>query len=212
MYTEEQEEIPLHWLTGKELPAVLPEEKEKELIQKLGTDNDKKARDELMAHNLRLVVWAAEKYKTESDMEELLAAGTFGLVKAIDSFDPVQRKRIATYASHCIENEMKMYLRKRRKILFYETEMPEEQEKTDFGDPVANKAFRHLLEARLKDALGKLSPAEKEVIRLRFFSDSAKGMLSQEETAAAVGMSQSCLSRKERKIFRKLRQQLSEYR
>ena len=141
VYTEEQEELPLHWLTGKELPAILPEEKEKELIQKLGTDNDKKARDELTTHNLRLVVWAAEKYKTDSDMEELLAAGTFGLVKAIDSYDPVQRKRIATYAAHCIENEMKMYLRKQKKIQVYETEMPEEKEKAGYGDPVAKKLF-----------------------------------------------------------------------
>ena len=211
MYTEEQEELPLHWLTGKELPAVLPEEKEKELIQKLGTGNDRKARDELMTHNLRLVVWAAEKYRPAGDMEELLSAGAFGLVKAISSYDPVQRKRIATYAAHCIENEMKMYLRKLRKIQAYETEMPEEKEKAEYGDPVAGMAFQHLLAARLKDALSTLSPKEKEVIRLRFFSDSAKGMLSQEETAAAVGMSQSCLSRKERRILKKLRQQIGEY-
>jgi len=212
VYTEEQEGKPLHWLTGKELPAILPEEKEKELIQKLGTDNDRKARDELMTHNLRLVVWAADKYRTDPEMEELLSAGAYGLVKAIDSYDPLQRKRIATYALHCIENEMKMYLRKRRKILAYETELPEEEEKADYGDPVVSRALKDLLAARLKEALNTLSPTEKEVIRLRYFSDSAKGMLSQEETAAAVGMSQSCLSRKERRILKKLRQQIGEYR
>ena len=210
MYTEEQEGKPLHWLTGKELPAVLPEEKEKELIQKLGTDNDRKARDELMTHNLRLGVWAADKYRTDPEMEELLSAGAFGLVKAIDSYDPVQSKRIATYATHCIENEMKMYLRKRRKILDHETELPEQEEKTEYGDPVANRAIKHLLAVRLKEALSTLSSSEKEVIRLRYFSGSAKGMLSQEETAAAVGMSQSCLSRKERRILKKLREQLQQ--
>lgn len=200
----------MHWLTGKELPAVLPEEKEKELIQELGTDNDRKARDALMTHNLRLVVWAADKYRTDPEMEELLSAGAFGLVKAIDSYDPIQRKRIATYAMHCIENEMKMFLRKRRKILAYETELSEGEEKTEYGDPVADRVLDHLLAAQLKDALSALSPSEKEVIRLRYFSGSAKGMMSQEEAAAAVGMSQSCLSRKERKILKKLRKQLQQ--
>ena len=106
-----QQEI--HYIGGSEvLPPPLENEKEREVVRWLGTDRDEKARKILIEHNLRLVVYIAKKFdNTGVGVEDLISIGTIGLIKAINTFNPSKKIKLATYASRCIENEILMYLR-----------------------------------------------------------------------------------------------------
>lgn len=110
-----QQEI--HYIGGSEvLPPPLENEKECEVVRWLGTDRDEKARKILIEHNLRLVVYIAKKFdNTGVGVEDLISIGTIGLIKAINTFNPSKKIKLATYASRCIENEILMYLRRNSK-------------------------------------------------------------------------------------------------
>ena len=110
-----QQEI--HYIGGSEvLPPPLENEKEREVVRWLGTDRDEKARKILIEHNLRLVVYIAKKFdNTGVGVEDLISIGTIGLIKAINTFNPSKKIKLATYASRCIENEILMYLRRNSK-------------------------------------------------------------------------------------------------
>ena len=203
----EKEDGPLHYLTEETLPEILSPEEEKELVNKLTTDERMDAREALVLRNMRLVSWIARKYRSGLEQEELISVGIVGLIKAVDSFDPSFQRRVGAYASRCIENEILMYLRKEKRIEQNEACVgffcPDEKVPwRDQKDPVGNAAVRHVLSEELCLAVNCLKPDEKRFLMLRYGENSP---CSQARAAELLGMSQSCLSRKERKILRKLR-------
>ena len=205
---------------GEALPAPLSPEEEQALIERL-TQDDEEAKSELIERNLRLVVYIAKKFdNTNIDIEDLISVGTIGLIKAVNSFDGSKKIKIATYASRCIENEILMYLRKSSKI---KSEMSlDEPLNVDWEGnvlllsdvlgtdsdiiykDVENEAERDIL----LTSFDKLNPREKQIIKMRF------GMLgtekkTQKEIADIMGISQSYISRLEKKVMSKLRKEIT---
>ena len=205
---------------GEALPAPLTPEEEKQLIIKLG-ENDEAAKNELIERNLRLVVYIAKKFdNTGSDIEDLISVGTIGLIKAVNSFDGSKQIKMATYASRCIENEILMFLRKTSKT---RSEMSlDEPLNVDWEGnvlllsdvlgtdsdviyrDVENEAERDILLACFE----KLSPREKEIVKMRFGLLGAKKK-TQKEIADIMGISQSYISRLEKKVMKKLRKEIA---
>ncbi|MDE6550180.1 MAG: RNA polymerase sporulation sigma factor SigE [Clostridia bacterium] len=205
---------------GEALPAPLSPEEEQALIERLSQD-DEEAKSELIERNLRLVVYIAKKFdNTNIDIEDLISVGTIGLIKAVNSFDGSKKIKIATYASRCIENEILMYLRKSSKI---KSEMSlDEPLNVDWEGnvlllsdvlgtdsdiiykDVENEAERDIL----LTSFDKLNPREKQIIKMRF------GLLgtekkTQKEIADIMGISQSYISRLEKKVMSKLRKEIT---
>jgi len=205
---------------GEALPAPLSPEEEQALIERL-TQDDEEAKSELIERNLRLVVYIAKKFdNTNIDIEDLISVGTIGLIKAVNSFDGSKKIKIATYASRCIENEILMYLRKSYKI---KSEMSlDEPLNVDWEGnvlllsdvlgtdsdiiykDVENEAERDIL----LTSFDKLNPREKQIIKMRF------GLLgtekkTQKEIADIMGISQSYISRLEKKVMSKLRKEIT---
>ena len=205
---------------GEALPVPLTPEEEKQLIIKLG-ENDEAAKNELIERNLRLVVYIAKKFdNTGSDIEDLISVGTIGLIKAVNSFDGSKQIKMATYASRCIENEILMFLRKTSKT---RSEMSlDEPLNVDWEGnvlllsdvlgtdsdviykDVENEAERDILLACFE----KLSPREKEIVKMRFGLLGAKKK-TQKEIADIMGISQSYISRLEKKVMKKLRKEIA---
>lgn len=199
---------------------ILPEplsKSEEEYYLALKEDGDQFARDKLIEHNLRLVVFLAKRYEnTNVDLEDLVSIGTIGLIKGIKTYKRDKNIKLATYASRCIDNEILMFLRKNKKV---KTEVSLD-ESLSF-DPDGN-------ELRLEDVLGtekdivtrkieeetekklvmceinKLPKRDKEIIVLRYGLDGKKS-LTQKEVAEILGISQSYISRIEKKVIRKLK-------
>lgn len=109
----------VHYIGGSEvLPAPLESERETEVIRRLGSEYDQEAKKMLIEHNLRLVVYIAKKFdNTGVGVEDLISIGTIGLIKAINTFNPTKKIKLATYASRCIENEILMYFRQKKKTM-----------------------------------------------------------------------------------------------
>jgi len=203
----------LRWYEKGTIPEILEPEEEKEYILRMKKDGDRKARQMLIMHNLRLAVWTAEKYKCgEQEQEDLMSVATIGLIKAVDTFNPSFRSRISTYAVKCIKYEILMYLRKMNQVRSREDCVP------DFcaylmkaGDSTEREAVENLCREELMDAMNNLPAADRELLKRRYGLSSgmrlcsSAGGISQEEAARALGISQSCLSRKERRILRRLR-------
>ena len=216
----------IHYIGGTEiLPPPLEGEKETEAIQKLGTECDEEAKKELIEHNLRLVVYIAKKFdNTGVGVEDLISIGTIGLIKAINTFNPTKKIKLATYASRCIENEILMYLRRNSKTRM-EVSIDEPlnvdwdgnelllsdilgtEEDTIYRD-MENEAERRLLVR----ALNKLSSREKLIVRMRFGLDNPDGReKTQKEVADLLGISQSYISRLEKKIMQRLKREMVRY-
>lgn len=216
----------IHYIGGTEvLPPPLEGEKEKEMIGRLDTEYKDEAKKILIEHNLRLVVYIAKKFdNTGVGVEDLISIGTIGLIKAINTFDPVKKIKLATYASRCIENEILMYLRRNNKTKM-EVSIDEPlnvdwdgnelllsdilgtEEDTIYRD-LENEAERKLL---IK-ALNKLSGREKLIVRMRFGLDDPEGMeKTQKEVADLLGISQSYISRLEKKIMQRLKREMVRY-
>lgn len=208
------------YLCGKEtLPKPLLPEEEAELISRK-LSGDEAAKNLLIEHNLRLVIFLSKKYvgaKAESD--DLVSVGTIGLIKAINSFEPDKNIKLATYASRCIENEILMYLRKlsRRKA---EVSLDEplnvdgdgnELLLSDIlgtdGDCVSRGLDKSCDIEILYECMNMLSEREKSIVNLRFglFGNS---VYTQKEVADLMGISQSYISRLEKKIFTKLKRDM----
>ena len=216
----------IHYIGGTEvLPPPLEGSKETEMIERLGTEYDEEARKALIEHNLRLVVYIAKKFdNTGVGVEDLISIGTIGLIKAINTFNPSRKIKLATYASRCIENEILMYLRRNSKTKM-EVSIDEPlnvdwdgnelllsdilgtEEDTIYRD-LENEAERRLLVR----ALNKLSSREKLIVRMRFGLDNPEGReKTQKEVADLLGISQSYISRLEKKIMQRLKREMIRY-
>ena len=216
----------IHYIGGSDiLPAPLEAAAEKKAIKDLGTEKDENARKILIEHNLRLVVYIAKKFdNTGVGVEDLISIGTIGLIKAINTFNPDKNIKLATYASRCIENEILMYLRRNSKMRM-EVSIDEplnvdwdgnELLLSDILGTDADIIYRDLeneVERKLlKKALSKLSRREKTIIELRFGLNHPSGReMTQKEVADLMGISQSYISRLEKKIIGRLKKEIVKY-
>ena len=201
------------------LPAPLDSDKEKELLE-LVEKGDLEARNTLIVHNLRLVVFIAKKFEsTKINIEDLVSIGSMGLIKAVGTFKLDKNIKLATYASRCIENEILMYLRKtqkQRQVVSLDEVLSIDQEGNEMmlfdvlGDN-APSSLSKLLECEdtenLYKALNKLKKREREIIVLRFGLEGSIE-LTQKEVADKLGISQSYISRLEKRIIDKMRQDI----
>ena len=222
------------WLTREKLELlyigvceVLPEplnaREEQACIEAMQDHQDKEAKEKLIAHNLRLVVYIAKKFdNTKVGTEDLISIGTIGLMKAINTFDASKSIKLATYASRCIENEILMYLRKNNKQKL-EVSIDEplnvdwdgnELLLSDILGTDEDVIYRDLeTQADLKllhQALKTLNGREKMIIELRFGLHSKDGEeLTQKQVADLLGISQSYISRLEKKIMKRLHREMA---
>ncbi len=213
----------IHYIGGSEvLPPPLPAEKEYEMIQSLTTEDDANARSMLIEHNLRLVVYIAKKFdNTGVGVEDLISIGTIGLIKSVNTYNPDKNIKLATYASRCIENEILMYLRRNNKTKL-EVSIDEplnvdwdgnELLLSDILGTDEDVIYRDLeseVERKLLlKAISKLSDRERLIINLRFGLNSRDGEeMTQKEVAALLGISQSYISRLEKKIMKRLQKEI----
>ena len=204
------------------MPAPYSKEEEKEVLEKLGGKEDMEARNQLIEHNLRLVVYIAKKFdNTGVGVEDLISIGTIGLIKAINTFNPEKQIKLATYASRCIENEILMYLRRNNKAR-YEVSIDEPLNVDWDGNElllsdilgteenIISKDIEEEVDKRmLKMALKKLNTRERMIIELRFGIGKEEGEeKTQKEVADLLGISQSYISRLEKKIMRRLKKEI----
>ena len=209
------------YICGAEvLPQPLTQEEENNTLL-LHKQGDVNAKNLLIEHNLRLVVYISKKFdNTGIDIEDLISVGTIGLIKAVNSFDMDKKIKLATYASRCIENEILMHLRKvvRRKN---EVSLDEPLNVDSDGnelllgdvlgtetDMVYNDAEENVEKELLKKAIKKLSSREQQIVSLRFGLD-GKQEVTQKEVADLMGISQSYISRLEKKIINRLKKEVA---
>ena len=214
----------IHYIGGTDvLPAPLDANEEQKMIEALETNEQEKAKKSLIEHNLRLVVYIAKKFdNTGVGVEDLISIGTIGLIKAINTFNPTKKIKLATYASRCIENEILMYLRRNNKTKL-EVSIDEPlnvdwdgnelllsdilgtEEDTIYKD-LENEAERKLL----IHAISKLSNRERMIIRMRYGLDNPSGEeKTQKEVADMLGISQSYISRLEKRIIGRLKKEIA---
>ena len=211
----------LYYICGSDtLPPPLGREEEQEAIRLLQEDSES-AKPILIEHNLRLVVYIARRFEnTGIGIEDLISIGTIGLIKAINTYNPSKNIKLATYASRCIENEILMYLRKnsgqRGEVSL------EEPLNTDWDgnelllsavlgteeDSVLRPIEEDVDRQLLRNALCKLSQREQEIISMRYGLD-GKDEKTQKEVADQLGISQSYISRLEKRIIHRLRKEIS---
>lgn len=212
----------VHYISGTDqLPPPLNREQETAAFAALA-EGDPAARDLLIVHNLRLVVYIAKKFESPAaSLDDLISIGTIGLIKAVATFHPEKNIKLATYASRCIENEILMHLRKTAQ---YRAEISIDEplnvdwdgnelllsdllgtEEDEVCRNIEDESERRLL----REAVMRLRPRERQIMEMRF------GLLdgrerTQKEVADAIGISQSYISRLEKKIIRRLRDDLEE--
>ena len=202
------------------LPAPLDEDKEKELIIKLN-NNDKLAKNILIEKNLRLVVYISKKFENSGvNIEDLISIGTIGLIKGINSYNSEKNIKLATYASRCIENEILMYLRKYNKLkseISIDEPINTDSEGNDLSlaDIIGtdNDAIFKFVEDEenkkiLIRSIDRLDEREKIIMKLRYGFD-GKDELTQKEVADKLGISQSYISRLEKRVIEDLKKEFS---
>lgn len=213
----------IHYIGGSEvLPPPLNQAEENRILQDLGTEYDGEAKATLIERNLRLVVYIAKKFdNTGVGVEDLISIGTIGLIKSINTYKTDKNIKLATYASRCIENEILMYLRKNNKTrmevsideplnvdwdgneLLLSDILGTEEDTTYRG--IENEVERSVL----KKAIEKLSEREQTIINLRFgLCDAEEREMTQKEVADLLGISQSYISRLEKKIMKRLKREM----
>ena len=209
-----------HYINGSDtLPAPLAAQAEQRALPDLAAGRAG-ARDLLITHNLRLVVYIAKKFETPSaGIEDMISIGTIGLIKAVNTFEPSKKIKLATYASRCIENEILMYLRKssnRRQDASIDEPLNTDNDGNELllmdvltsdQPQVGEELERHAERAALRCAVAKLAPRERRIMELRFGLN-RETEHTQKEVADALGISQSYISRLEKRIIRRLRQEL----
>ncbi len=216
----------IHYIGGADvLPAPLTQEEESRTLAFLGTEYEKEARSALIEHNLRLVVYIAKKFdNTSVGVEDLISIGTIGLIKAINTFDMAKNIKLATYASRCIENEILMYLRRTSKTKL-EVSIDEPLNVDWDGnelllsdilgtdEDVISKGIEDEIEKELLNhAIDQLSPRERRIVELRFGLKQPDGAeMTQKEVADLMGISQSYISRLEKKIMKRLKKEIVRY-
>ncbi len=208
--------------SGDALPLPLSAEEEGEVLKMLAQEEEKEgAKAKLIQHNLRLVVYIARKFdNTGVDNDDLISIGTIGLIKAINSFKTDKNIKLATYASRCIENEILMYLRRTARL---KSEVSfDEPLNTDFegnelllsdvlgtsADTVYGALESNAEKEQLKAALKKLSERERKIMFLRFGLGGGEEM-TQKDVAELLGISQSYISRLEKKIILRLKKEIA---
>lgn len=202
------------------LPPPLSKEEEEDLVSKIMAGDDS-VRTILIERNLRLVVYIARKFENSGvPVEDLISVGTIGLIKAVNTFDPEKKIKLATYASRCIENEILMYLRRNNKvkaeISFYEPLNTDwDGNKLLLSDILGteNDMVYNLIEDEVDKqllfiAMKKLSDREKEIVKLRF-GLTGKGEKTQKQVADILGISQSYISRLEKRIIKRLKKEIN---
>ena len=209
---------------GEALPLPLSPEEESARLRELKTGEEREralAKTELIQRNLRLVVYIARKFDNSGvDNDDLVSIGTIGLIKAINSFDPAKNIKLATYASRCIENEILMYLRRTARL---KSEVSfDEPLNTDFegnelllsdvlgtsAESVYGGVEANAEKEQLKEALRRLSERERKIMSLRFGLGGGEEM-TQKDVAELLGISQSYISRLEKKIILRLKKEIA---
>ncbi|WP_291568638.1 RNA polymerase sporulation sigma factor SigE [Clostridium sp. UBA2485] len=211
----------VYYIGGNDaLPPPLTKEEEDKLVQDLVL-GDESIRATLIERNLRLVVYIARKFEnTGVNVEDLISVGTIGLIKAVNTFDPEKKIKLATYASRCIENEILMYLRRNSKIKteisFYEplnidwdgNELLLSDILGTESDVVYNLIEDEVDKQLLVLAMEKLNDREKEIVELRFGLN-GYAEKTQKEVADILGISQSYISRLEKRIIKRLKKEIN---
>ncbi len=217
---DEIEKLPIYYIGGNQMlpPPLSPEEEEK--ILKELSDGNENVRQVLVERNLRLVVYIAKKFENAGvGIEDLISIGTIGLMKAINTFNTNKNIKLATYASRCIENEILMYLRRSNRI---KTEISIDEPLNQDGDgnelllsdilgtepDITSRHIEDEVDKKLlRASMAKLNNREKNIMELRFGFISGKEK-TQKEVADMLGISQSYISRLEKKIINKMRKDI----
>ena len=215
----------VHYIGGTEiLPPPLEAMEENKYIQMLDGKEAEHAINVLIEHNLRLVVYIAKKFdNTGVGVEDLISIGTIGLIKAINTFNPAKNIKLATYASRCIENEILMYLRRNNKTRM-EVSIDEPLNVDWDGnelllsdilgtdeDIIYRDIETEVEKNLLKKAVEKLSERERTIVELRFGLNARGKELTQKEVADLLGISQSYISRLEKKIMKRLKKEIVKF-
>ena len=209
---------PIHYIGGSDtLPPPLSREREAELLARL---EEESARQELIEHNLRLVVYIARRFEnTGINIEDLISIGTIGLIKAVGTYRADRNIKLATYASRCIENEILMYLRKnanRRGEVSFDEPLNTDWDGNELllsdvlgteADVVMRPIEEDVDRSLLAAAIDQLSPREKQIITLRFGLGGGQEQ-TQKEVADQLGISQSYISRLEKRIINRLKKEI----
>lgn len=210
----------LHYINGADtLPAPLEPRQEQKALEQLAA-GESTARDVLITHNLRLVVYIAKKFETPSaGIEDMISIGTIGLIKAVNTFEPSKNIKLATYASRCIENEILMYLRKssnRRQDASIDEPLNTDNDGNELllmdvltsdGPQVGEELERNAERDALRLAVQRLGARERRIMELRFGLNH-ESEHTQKEVADTLGISQSYISRLEKRILKRLRWEL----
>ncbi len=210
----------IYYINGNEtLPAPLSSDMEELMIQHIDTEE---ARDVLIEHNLRLVAYIAKRFEnTGANIEELISIGTVGLIKAISTFNADKNIKLATYASRCIENEILMFIRKtssQKREISIDEPLSVDWDGNELllsdilgsESDVVTKDMEEDEERRIvREAVSDLSARERIIVELRFGLGNGKE-LTQKEVADSLGISQSYISRLEKKIMSRLRKKIEE--
>lgn len=211
----------IYYIGGSDgLPSPLTKEEEAELMKKLPS-GDEKVRATLIERNLRLVVYIARKFdNTRINIEDLISIGTIGLIKAVNTFNPEKKIKLATYASRCIENEILMYLRRNnrtRSEVSLDEPLNVDWDGNELllsdvlgtaNDITTSDMERKVDHTLLKNAMLMLSDREKEIMTLRFGLEGGKEK-TQKDVADQLGISQSYISRLEKRIIKRLKKEFS---
>ena len=210
----------LYYINGPDtLPPPLTPEQEQQALAGLAAGSAG-ARDMLITHNLRLVVYIAKKFESPAaGVEDMISIGTIGLIKAVNTFEPDKKIKLATYASRCIENEILMYLRKscnRRQDASIDEPLNTDSDGNELllmdvltsdnagvGEALERSAERDAL----RQAVGRLSARERKIMQMRFGLDGQQEH-TQKEVADSIGISQSYISRLEKRIIKRLRREI----
>ena len=215
-------DLPIYYIGGSQtLPPPLSPEEEGKMIEKLSNEEEaEEVRQLLVERNLRLVVYIAKKFEnTGVGLEDLISIGTIGLMKAINTFNADKKIKLATYASRCIENEILMYLRRSNKLkgeISIDEPLNQDGDGNELllsdilgtdSDITSRRIEDEVDKSLLRDSIKKLSNRERNIMELRFGFISGKEK-TQKEVADMLGISQSYISRLEKKIINKMKKDI----
>lgn len=218
---EEIENLPIFYIGGSQtLPPPLTSEEEEDVLKRI-ENGEKEARKILVERNLRLVVYIAKKFEnTGVGLEDLISIGTIGLMKGVNTFKVDKKIKLATYASRCIENEILMHLRRSNKIkseISIDEPLNQDCDGNELllsdvlgtdGDVTSRRIEEEIDKKLLRDSIEKLNKREKCIMELRFGFTTGDGK-TQKEVADMLGISQSYISRLEKKIIGKMKKEIS---
>ena len=218
-------DLPIYYIGGSQtLPPPLSPEEEGKMIEKLSNEEEaEEVRQLLVERNLRLVVYIAKKFEnTGVGLEDLISIGTIGLMKAINTFNADKKIKLATYASRCIENEILMYLRRSNKLkgeISIDEPLNQDGDGNELllsdilgtdSDITSRRIEDEVDKSLLRDSIKKLSNRERNIMELRFGFISGKEK-TQKEVADLLGISQSYISRLEKRIMVRLKKEIVRY-